>query len=227
MRYLLSLLLLTFHLQANAQEALAYITLDDFLNSTPTQLPVTPSPRSFSDNEWAGATLYDFKGGSAIINEDLKHRCFAIEYHDSLFINLYGTMDVMGYANVKARFGTYLYFTTIASNLPHHRRYVAVNSKGHVTNQDVKRDYLNGTGLIGYGIASTIIDSKQEGRYASSKQFTYLYGLQEGELFLLTPDMMEEMLRGRHDLLRLYVSSGSPDNDGAYYFYLSRLFNVE
>ncbi len=227
MRFKLVLLLLLFSASSYAQDALIYYTLNDFLNSSPQIKHINRRERSFNDEEWAGAKLYDFIGSAREVTERLQYECFAIEYNDSLFINLYGAMNVKGYANVKARFGTYLYFTSIASNLPQHYRYVALNSKGHTTNRDVRQEYYQATGLIGYGIASAVIGSKQEGRYASSKQFTYLYGLQEGELFLLTPDMMKDMLSNRQDLLRLYVMSGEPNNDGSYYFYISKLFNVE
>ncbi len=227
MRYILLLFIILCCNYTHAQESLIYPTLNDYKQNNPRKLNLTSKSRSFSDNEWVGATVYDFIGASEGITASLHNACFAIDHHDSLFINLYGAMDVKGYAYVKARFGTYLYFSSVASNLIQHYYYVNTNSKGHTTNNEIKNNYLDATGVIGYAIASTIINSKKEGRYASSKQFSYLYGLVEGEVFLLTPEVLEAILQSRTDLLRLYINSGSPDNDGSYYFYLSKLFNKE
>lgn len=212
-----------------AQKTIAYPTLNDFINNNVRQLgTVLTHKRVFDDGMFAGATLYDFLTTDKQTNEELATACFALQKDDSLFINLLGAIDVYGYAYVKERFGTYLYFTSIGSNLLEHRGYIMEKSKDRTTKADVNYYSRNPIAVPGKQLyAVNRNDMRGAGKMASSKQFSYLYGTQEGQVFLLTPEMLEDMLSSRPELLRLYISSGSQDNDGVYLWYLKRLFNVE
>lgn len=224
-----TLLLFLLSLQcAIAQNAKVYSTLSDFVNNTPKPFNLYISQRSLDDGEWAGAILYDLAGDERPQTKELKKECFAVMYNDSLFINLYGAMNVKAFAYVKERFGSYLYFTSVASNLLEHRAYVLSKSEGRTTKYEMDRNRYDPTYVpLGKMNINSHKTMKGTGAAASSKQFSYLYGTQEGQVFLLTPSMLEDMLSDRPELLRLYTSSGSPDNDGVYLWYLKRLFNKE
>lgn len=211
-----------------AQNALVYSTLNDYINNNPKPFNLYISQRSMDDGEWAGATLYDLTGDERPQTIELKKECFAVAYHDSLFINLYGAMNVKAFAYVKEKFGTYLYFTSVASNLLEHRAYVLQQTGNHTTKYEMDRNRYDPTYIpLGKMNVNSHKAMKGTGPAASSKQFSYLYGTQEGQVFLLTPSMLEDMLSNRPELLRLYTSSGSQDNDGIYLWYLKRLFNKE
>jgi|GEM_PF-2692465 len=229
MKYRTLLLILLLPLLGNAQRIIAYPTLNDFIQNNVRQLgSINIEKRVFDDGVYAGATLYDFISSDRQVTEELSAACFAIQKDDSLFINLLGAMNVVGYAYVKEKFGTYLYFTSIGSNLLEHRGYIMEKSKDRTTKADVNYYRWNPVSIPTKQLyAVNRNDMRGAGKMASSKQFSYLYGTQEGQIFLLTPTILEDMLSNRPELLRLYTSSGSPDNDGVYLWYLKRLFYVE
>lgn len=211
-------LLLALAITAHAQsDALIYKSVQDFYNNKYMTASVYLIQRDNGDDEWIGANIYKFK---AVKNRHLtvgiKESCFALQYHDSLFLNCIDLLHVNGYANVLMRAGPYLFFNTIASNVREHRKYIP---KG--PNDNAAAAMIAG-GLIGGAVVGALSSP-----VADHIRVNYLYNMDTGKTDVMTPELLAGMLSKRTDLLQLYKNSGMPDDDGSYYWYLARLFGIE
>jgi hypothetical protein len=209
---------------------LIYKTVNHFYNGNTLSAQITIQKKQYNDAEYRGACLYV---ASALNNQTINYQLpsyFALEYHDSLFLNCKNILNLDGYANVIIRGGTYLYFNTIASKLKEHKQEVKkeLNERPSPTQQAIDNSILAGGGAIavlGSGLFEAV--KYEDGGTVSSKRFNYLYDMDSNKTYILTPDFLKQILSAKPDLYGLYVRSGSPDNDGAYYYYLSKLFGLE
>ncbi|MBS1773801.1 MAG: hypothetical protein JST82_13155 [Bacteroidetes bacterium] len=253
MRYksFLLLLFILFAYRGNAQNARIYEKPSDYLNKQ-FSIAGLKSQYSFSggDSE-TGATLYTFNSDTDKLNEDIKHLYFAIEYHDSMFINCEPFADVPYYAYVIANNGRYLYFTTVISPTRRNSRYTDIEgSEAFIVGAmlgSATGGILGGVagGLMGviikgdpnkgdkfdsdyYNKPKRLIPPKTKNyeRYKNVK-YSYVYDIKTGTAANLNPDMLTQILAICPELQKQYISYGSSDNNGIYEYYITKLLNMD
>lgn len=210
-----------------AQNALIYTSPENFLDNK--NIPATVSVHEIESEklEWWNATVYEITTDNKSLNRQIRSVYFAIEHHDSLFINCSNLINVKCYANVRMRAGKYLLFSSVPSKKREHKEYMPDN---HLKPSGLIVPVVTPlfTGIIAPSYAYNKEETeKMENEVRSKSRFCYLYNLENGNTQVLTPDVMTELLLARQDLQKEYIMKRKPNNENVYFYYLSKLYTNE
>ncbi len=198
MKNLLHLFLLPFGLMLHAQSADIYIDLESFNSARSfTVDSVTITKRAQRDIALVGGNDLKITCPNDSINEIIKKKCWAIKYHDSLFLNCKVIMKTMWYAPALYRSGNLIYFA-------------ACEGGGNLSSQSA-------------GAAFGAIGGAFSGAARAQKRYNYLVFRDSGNVTALSRNVMKYLLSGQPGQVSRYLEEKAPDDPETIIQYLKVL----